>query len=254
MGWLWKRLVGEEVDAELEVRAVEAGRERGELTFAGDGAPTGSVDGLILAAAVEVHGGDAAVGEDGEADQSFALFVEGGTGLFGDEGVPVALDVLKNAANVGAEVDALGIGEDFGAGSHAAASAGLTASVTGAAVVAGCALRGLTDGIAGGLVRIAEVWAGGDGLWCLDESLLGWLLRWLGLWGWWKWSRLLWRGRLRDRGRGSRRRGSGRSWWSGSAHGLQLLQHLLVDDGPRRRRFRSSGRGLGKIRWIIEAG
>jgi hypothetical protein len=182
---LWKRLVSEEVDTELEVRAVEAGRERGELAFAGDGAPAGFVDGLILAAAVEVHCGDASVGEDGEADEGFALFVERGTGLFGNEGVPVAFDVLKDAANVGAEVYALGVGEDLGASAHAAASAGLTARVTGAAVVAGCALGGLTNGVTGCLIRIAEVWAAWDRLRGFDEGLLGWLLRRLGLWGWW---------------------------------------------------------------------
>jgi hypothetical protein len=232
---------------------VEAGRERGKLAFTGDGAPTGSVDGLILAAAVEVHSGDAAVGEDGETDEGFALLVEGGTGFFGDEGVPVALDVLQDATNVGAEVDALSVGEDLGAGAHSAASAGLTTGVTGATVVTRCALGGLTDGVAGCLVRIAEVWAGGDGLRRFDESLLGWLLRRLGLWGWRKWSRLLWRRRLRGGGHRKRRSGSGRSWWSGPAHRLQLLQHLLVDDWPRRWRLGGPGRGFGKIGWIIKA-
>jgi hypothetical protein len=57
----------------------------------------------------------------------------------------------------------------------------LTAGVTGVAVVAGCALGGLTNGIASGLVRIAEVWAAWDGFWRFDESLLGWLLGRLGL-------------------------------------------------------------------------
>jgi hypothetical protein len=242
---LWQRFVGEEVDAELEVRAVEAGRERRELAFAGDGAPTSSVDGLILAAAVEVHGGDAAVGQDGEADEGFALLVEGWTGFFRDERVPVALDVLKDAANIRAKVDALGVGEDFGAGSHAAASAGLSTGVTGAAVVAGCALGGLADGIAGGLVRIAKVWPSWDGLRGFDESLLGWLLGRLGLWGWRQRSRLLCRRRLRDGGCGSWRRGSGGSWWSGFAHRLQLLQHLLVDHWPRRRRLWGVGGCFG---------
>ncbi len=42
---------------------------------------------LILAGAVEVHGGDAAVGQDGEADEGLALLVEGWARLFGNQGV-----------------------------------------------------------------------------------------------------------------------------------------------------------------------
>ena len=72
-----KGLVGEEVDAQFEVGAVEVGGEWGELAHSGDAAPAGSVDGLILAGAVEVHDGDAAVGQNREANEGLALFVQG---------------------------------------------------------------------------------------------------------------------------------------------------------------------------------
>ena len=111
---LRKRLVGEEVDAEFEVRALEVCGQGGELPDAGDAAPAGAVDGGVLAGAVEVHGGDVTVGADGEADEGFALLVEGWTGLLGDEGDPVALDVSENSPDVGAEVDALRVGENLG--------------------------------------------------------------------------------------------------------------------------------------------
>jgi len=107
---VWQRFVGEEVDAEFQIWTVEAGREWRELALSCDGAPTGFVDGLVLAAAVEVHGRDATVRENGEADEGFALFVEGWTCLFGDEGIPVAFNILKDAPNIWAEVDTLHVG------------------------------------------------------------------------------------------------------------------------------------------------
>ena len=91
----------------------------GKLAYAGDAAPAGAVDGGVLTGAVEVHGGDAAVGQDGEADEGLALLVKGRPGLFGDQWNPVALDVAEESSDVGAEVDALGVGEDLDAGAHA---------------------------------------------------------------------------------------------------------------------------------------
>ena len=157
----------------------------------------------------------------------------GGAGLFGDKRNPVAFDVSENSSDVGAEVYSLSIGENFGAGSHAAASAGLAAAVVaGAAMVAGCALGGLTDCIAGSLVRIAEVRPGRDGLRSFDHGLLGWLLDRLRLRRWRQRSCLLWWRWPRDRRRRRCWSGSCRRWWSGLAHCLQLLQHLLIDDWP----------------------
>jgi len=138
---------------------------------------------------------------------------------------------------------------------QACASAGLAAAVVStAAVIVGCVLGGLADGVTSGLVRIAEVRPGWYGLRRLNEGLLSRLLGWLRLRGRGQWGCLLSRLGLCDRW--------SRLWWSGSlwrwrsclAHGLQLLQHLLVYDRPRRRSFRSSGRELGDVRRIIEAG
>ncbi len=61
-------LVDEVVDAELEVGAVECGGKRRELADAGDGAPGGTVQGVIVRGAIKAHGADMAVGKDGEAD------------------------------------------------------------------------------------------------------------------------------------------------------------------------------------------
>ena len=138
----------------------------------------GAVDGGVVGGAVEVHGPDAAVGEDGEADEGFALLVEGGTGLLGDEGDPGAADVAEDAAEVGTEVDALSVGEDFDAGVDAAVGdGGVGAVVAALAAVAGGLLGGLTDGIAGGGGGVAEVRLGGGGAGGVGEGLLlGWVL------------------------------------------------------------------------------
>src|ERR1700679_1087885 len=148
-----ERLVGEECDAKLEVGALEVCGQRGELSLACDAAPTGTVDGHVLAGAVKVHGGDASVGKDREADESLALLVERWARFLGDQGVPVALDVLKDSADVGAEVDGLRVGEDLDSGAHALlTSAGTARGVFAASVaIVGCLLGCLTDDVTGAL-------------------------------------------------------------------------------------------------------
>jgi hypothetical protein len=218
---LRKRLVGKEVDAKFEVRAFEVCGQGRELPDAGDASPAGAVDGGVLTGAVEVHGGDMAVGADGEADEGLALLVERGTGLLGDEGDPVALDVSENSSDVGAEVNALHVGENLDSRPHALISAARSARrvISGAAVV-GCVLSSLADGVTRALIRVAEVWARWR-RWAgrLDQRLLGW-----GRSGRRLWSRWSWRGLCR--GGGLRRR------WSGSfgfAHRPQLLERLLIE-------------------------
>jgi len=88
----------------MEVRG-----QRRELPDAGNAAPAGAIDGGVLAGAIEVHGGDTTVGEDGEADEGLSLLVEGRSRLFGDERNPVAFDITEDPADVGAEVDALSV-------------------------------------------------------------------------------------------------------------------------------------------------
>ena len=94
-------------------RAVECLGQRGELAFAGDGVPGGLVEGDVAGGGFECHAADLAVGQDDEADADDALLKQRGLDLFGDQRVPVALDVVVQAAHVGAEVDALGVGEDL---------------------------------------------------------------------------------------------------------------------------------------------
>ena len=81
-------LVDEVVDAELEIGAVELLGQRWELAYAGDGAPGGAVEGIVVRGTVEEHSADAAVGKNGEANLRHALLVEGRPGLFGDQGEP----------------------------------------------------------------------------------------------------------------------------------------------------------------------
>ena len=222
---LLRSFIDEIVDAEFEVGAVELAGERRELPYAGDGAPRGAIDGLVLRGAVEVHGADASIGQDGEADQSLALLVERGTGLLGDEGEPRVVDLADDLFEVGIEVDAHGVGEDVDAGVHALVGDGDAGAVVSAsaAILGGC-LGCLADGVACALRLAAEVRARGGGLGGVDDRLLlGWVLRQRlgrgllrGLW-----SCLLWRLRCR----GARCCSGG----TGFAHGLELLEGLPVE-------------------------
>ena len=122
----------------------------------------------------------------------------------------------------------------------------LGAVISGAAVT-GCVLGGLADGVAGALVRVAEVGAGGwRGPGCFDQGLLGWR----------------WSGRRRLRRRWSRRGllGGGlrcrRCWSFRLAHRLQLPQGLLIEllgRGLLRYRF-GLRRELGQILGRVEEG
>ena len=80
-------------------------------------------------------------------------------------GYQAALISLRILADVWAEVDALGIGEDLDA-THPDLSAAWTApgTVVAGVTVACCRLTGLTDDISRGLVRVAEVRTGGSRL------------------------------------------------------------------------------------------
>ncbi len=149
------------------------GGSGGELADAGDGAPGGAVEGVVVGGAVEVHGADLAVGEDGEADEGSALFVERRAGFFGDEGEPGGIDLAEDAAEVGIEVDAHGVGEDVDAGVHALVLDGHAGAVAAALAGLGGVACGLADGIAGSLGGLGEVGPGGRGTGRVDGSLLG---------------------------------------------------------------------------------
>ena len=82
-------------------------------------APGGAVDGLVVRRAVEIHRADAAVGQDGEADEGLALLVERRTRLFGNQRKPGVVDLAEDPLEVGVEVDAHGVGEDVDAGVQA---------------------------------------------------------------------------------------------------------------------------------------
>jgi hypothetical protein len=218
---LRKRFVGEEVDAQFEVWALELRWQWGELADGSDATPAGAVDGRVLTGSVEVHSCDAAVGEDGKADKGFALLVERWPRLFGDQGYPVALDVFEDLSDVGSKVDALSVGEDLGPGTHTlTASAWSTGSVVSSGVSAGGILSCFADCFTWGLIWGAEVWTRWRGLGRLDQGLLRGLWRWRRLRGGGSWGlRSLDRRRLDWRWR---RRFS-------PAHLLQPLQRLLVE-------------------------
>ena len=229
--------VDEVVDAELEVGAVELFGEGWELADAGDGAPGGAVDGVVVGGAVERHATDVAVREDGEADKGGALLVERRASLFGDEGQPGGVDLVEDAAEIGVEVDAHGVGEDVDAGVHALMLDGDAVAVVAALTGFGGLTGGLADGVAGALIWLGEVGFGGSGG-CVGHSLLlrlraravgdgrpllGLLLRLLlGLRG----GRGGGGGGLGLGGLGQRCCGSGRA---GLAHGLKLLEGLAVE-------------------------
>ena len=104
------------------------------------------------------------VGADGETDEGFALLVEWRTRLFWDQGDPVAPDVSENFPDVGTEVDALSVGENFHSSTHpSTAATGSARCVISGATITGCILCGFADGVTGALIRIAEVWACGGG-------------------------------------------------------------------------------------------
>ena len=84
-----------------------------------------------------MHGGDGAVGIDGEADEGGAALVERGAGFFGQQGEPLLIDKADDALEVGIEVDALGVGEDVYA--RACGGAAIVAADADVAVVAGIA-------------------------------------------------------------------------------------------------------------------
>ena len=222
--------VDEVVDAEFEVGAVELTRQRGELAYAGDGAPGGAVEGVVVGGAVEEHTADAAVGKDDEADLGDALLVEGRAGFFGNEREPGVVDLADDFFEVGIEVDAHGVGEDIDACVEALMGDGQAcAEVASLSAVAGGLLCCLTDGVTGGGRGVTEVGAGGRGVRCVDQGLLRLLNGMLGQ----GCGRLLLRGGL-----GSGLLGLGRGWgWcgvgcSGTAHGLELLKGLLVEGRP----------------------
>ena len=235
-GWVRRRhgcllggFVDEVVDAEFEVGAVELAGERGELAYAGDGAPGGAIDGVVVGGAVEVHGSDVSVGEDGEANLGDTLFVERGAGFFRNEREPGVVDLADDFFEVGVEVDAHGVGEDVYAGLGALVCDGNVGSVVSAlATILSGLLGGLADGIAGGLVLVAEVGLGRGRTRRIDGGLLGGLLR--------KRRRgrlllLLGRGLLLLRWRGGLGGGCGGSRRTGATHGLKLLQGLAVEGG-----------------------
>lgn len=226
----------EELDAELEVFALEFGGERGHLAHAGDASPGCLVDGDVMGAAVEVHGGDDAVGLNGEADERLPFLVERRVTLFRNEGVPGGGDEAFEALEVGAEVDALGVGEDFHAGVGSLVGVGCVGPVFAAlAMAARGGIGGLADSVAsvgGG----GEVWSSG----CRRLRRVRDGRRWRG--GWLRANLRL----LLRLGRRGLRSGGGLGFWSrgeglrcggagfaGSAHGLQLRESLFVERGVR---------------------
>src|SRR5208283_4966246 len=109
--------------------------------------------------------------------------------LFGDQGVPVALDVVVQAAHVGAEVDAHGVGEDGRAGLQGAMRSG-GGAVVAAAAAAERSSQGVLDCAAGALVVLGEVGTRSGGQRRFDRRLGG-----------------LWRGGQRELWLRNRRRG-----------------------------------------------
>ncbi len=203
--------------------------QRWELAYAGDGAPGGAVECLVLRGAVEVHGSDATVRKNSEADLRDALLVEWRPGFFGDEGDPGVIDFADDLLEVGVEVDAHGVGEDVDAGFDAVVGDGdIGAVVATLTAILGGLLGGLTDSFACGLGLTTEVGTGGSWLRRVHDGLL-W--RMLG-----ERLRSGWLGRLLGRSLGrsllgwlGRRRRCGGSRGFGFTHGLKLLEGLLVE-------------------------
>ena len=110
-------LVHEEVNPKLKVWAVELRRQRRKLALRRDGIPAGFVDGDVVSRTVEVHASDlqVTVGKNDEADVGFTLLGDWRLNLLRQQRFPVALDVCKDAPQVGPEVHSLRIGENISA-------------------------------------------------------------------------------------------------------------------------------------------
>jgi hypothetical protein len=176
-----------------------------------------------------VHGSNAAVRKNGEADLRDALLVKGWTGLFRNERDPGVVDLADDLFEVRVEVDAHGVGEDVNASFDSVMCDGDVGTIVAAlTAILGGLLGSLADGFTGGLGLAAEIGAGGSwlrrvhdgllrrmlgerlrsgGLLCLlGRSLGGSLLGWLG-----------------------RRRRCGGSRGFGFTHSLKLFEGLLVE-------------------------
>ena len=103
---------------------------------------------------------DLAVGQNGEDDAGDALLQQGGLDLFGDQGLPVALNFVVQLAHIGGEVDSLGVGEDLRAGLQRASRAGHGKFC---AAAAQRAAHGVLHGVVSALVVLREVGLGRGG-------------------------------------------------------------------------------------------
>ena len=97
---------------------VELGGQRRELADAGDGAPGGAVERGVLGGAVEVHGADGPSGRMVKRMRVSPYLLSGGRASSGISGIQLRLMSRMIFSDVGAEVDALGVGEDLDAGVH----------------------------------------------------------------------------------------------------------------------------------------
>ena len=113
----WKGLVGKEVDTELEVWALEVCGQWRELADAGDASPTGAVDGGVATGAVEGPVAETSIRIMVKRIKVSPCLLRGGRASSGIRGIQWP-DVGEDSADVWAEVDALGIGEDVDTGAH----------------------------------------------------------------------------------------------------------------------------------------
>jgi len=181
-----------------------------------------------------VHGSNAAVRKNGEADLRDALLVKGWTGLFRNERDPGVVDLADDLFEVRVEVDAHGVGEDVNASFDSVMCDGDVGTIVAAlTAILGGLLGSLADGFTGGLGLAAEIGAGGRWLRRVHDGLLLRRMLWERLRGW---GLLCLLGRWLSGAR-SLLRGLGRGWsgcgsrGSGFAHGLKLLEGLFIEGG-----------------------
>ena len=127
--------------------------QRRKLPFRRNRIPAGLVDRDIFRRAIKEHSLDVAVGKYLEAYVCLTLLGDRRLRFLGDQWKPVALDVRKDALQVGLEVDSLRVGENV----HSTAKRVRRARAELRAVAITVAVGHLVDGVLQVLARASSI-------------------------------------------------------------------------------------------------
>src|SRR5437868_13402526 len=111
----------EEAEAQREVLPAESSGQWLERVHGGDAAVSGAVERHVAGRAHDAHSTDRSILRDHEIDGHFASLAQRRTGDFRYQVVPIQANIVHQAREVSAEVNAHGVAEDFHVALNAAA-------------------------------------------------------------------------------------------------------------------------------------